>query len=159
MACTVLSRSDRPHLLRMMRRQTSSHVHRRMNVLLLRDDGWAAERIAEALYTDADTVPEHHRLYETAGIAGLERLSYQGSEPALNDTGRAALKAELDRHLYMTTEEVCGFVLRRCGVVYTPNAMAKRLKRLGFAYKSRTACRRRPTQRCSKRLPMRRCCR
>ena len=37
------------HLLRMMRRQTSSTVHRRMNALLLLDDGWAVERVAAAL--------------------------------------------------------------------------------------------------------------
>ena len=46
----VLTATDRTHLLRLMRRQTNSHVHRRMNVLLLLDDGWTAERIAEALY-------------------------------------------------------------------------------------------------------------
>jgi hypothetical protein len=31
--------SDRAHLLAMMRRQTPSTVHRRMNALLLLDDG------------------------------------------------------------------------------------------------------------------------
>ena len=38
-----------------MRRQLNSTVHRRMNVLLLLDDGWAAERIAEAPYIDAES--------------------------------------------------------------------------------------------------------
>jgi hypothetical protein len=33
----------------MMRRQTPSPVHRRMNALLLLDDGWAVERVAAAL--------------------------------------------------------------------------------------------------------------
>jgi hypothetical protein len=56
------------HLLRMMRRQTSSTVHRRMNALLLLDDGWAAERVAEALFIDAETVRDHRRLYETSGV-------------------------------------------------------------------------------------------
>jgi hypothetical protein len=37
MAGAVLEADDRSHLLRMMRRQTNSHVHRRMNVLLLLD--------------------------------------------------------------------------------------------------------------------------
>ena len=119
----------------MMRRQTSSHVHRRTNVLLLLDDGWTAERIAAALYLDAETVREHRRLYETAGVAGLERLSYQGSDPALSEVELATLKAELDRHLYMTSKEVCGFVQRTFGKAYTPNAMTKLLKRLGYVYK------------------------
>jgi transposase len=118
-----------------MRQQTNSHVHRRMNVLLLLDDGWVAERIAEALYIHAETVREHRRLYETAGIAGLEKLSYQGSEPALSAAQCEALKAELDGKLYMTAKEVCAFVRENFGVDYTPNAMTKLLKRLGYVYK------------------------
>jgi transposase len=110
-------------------------VHRRMNVLLLLDDGWTAERIAEALFIDAETVHEHRRRYETSGVAGLERLNYQGSEPALSVPQREALKAELEAHLYMTAKAVSDFVQRRFAVTYTPNAMTKLLKRLGFVYK------------------------
>ena len=135
MAGTVLKPEERGHLLRMMRRQTNSHVHRRMNVLLLLDDGWTAERIAEALYIDAETVREHRRRYESTGVAGLERLTYQGSEPALNAEQLALLQTELDAHLHMTAKSVCAFAQRAFGVEYTPNAMTKLLKRLGFVYK------------------------
>jgi len=135
MAGAILTPTERTHLLRMMRRQTNSHVHRRMNALLLLDDGWPVERIAEALYIDADTVREHRRLYETAGITGLERLTYQGSDPALSAAQIEALKTELDTHLYMASKEVCDFVRRTFGVTYTPNAMTKLLKRLGYVYK------------------------
>ena len=131
----MLTPADRTHLLRMMRRQTNSHVHRRMNTLLLLDDGWTAERIAEALFIDAETVREHRRLYETSGVTGVERLNYEGSDPALNETQLEALKAELDTRLYMTAKAVCDFVRRMFQVVYTPNAMTKLLKRLGFVYK------------------------
>jgi hypothetical protein len=72
MSGAILTAGDRAHLLRMMRRQTSSTVHRRMNALLLLDDGWAAERVAEALFIDAETVREHRRLYETSGFVGVE---------------------------------------------------------------------------------------
>lgn len=135
MAGTVLTPEDRAQLLRMIRRQMNSHVHRRMNVLLLLDDGWTAERIAEALFIDTETAHEHRRRYETSGVAGLERLNYQGSEPALSAVQRETLKAELDAHLYMTAKAVCDFVQRTFAVTYTPNAMTKLPKRLGFVYK------------------------
>jgi len=135
MAGAVLSAPDRAHLLRMMRRQTNSAVHRRMNVLLLLDDGWTAERIAEALYIDAETVRDHQRLYRSSGVAGLERLAYAGREPALRGEQRAALAAELGERLYMTAKAVCTFARERFAVCYTPHAMAKLLKRLGFVYK------------------------
>lgn len=119
----------------MMRRQLNSTVHRRMNVLLLLDDGWAAERIAAALYIDAETVREHRKLYDSAGLRGLERLAYVGAEPELTAEQRAKLTAELERRLYMTAKEVCAFVATEFAVNYTPNAMSKRLKQLGFVYK------------------------
>lgn len=135
MSGMVLSAADRAQLLRLMRRQMNSAVHRRMNVLLLLDDDWTAERIAEALYIDAETVREHRRLYAASGIAGLERLSYTGHAPELTAGQRAVLTTELTGRLYMTAKEVCGFVQVRFGVAYTPNAMTKLLKRLDFVYK------------------------
>jgi transposase len=135
MAGAVLKADERSYLLRMMRRQTNSHVHRRMNVLLLLDDGWTAERIAQALFIDAETVRDHRRRYEVSGVAGLEHLTYEGSEPALAPEQLEALKGELDTHLHMTSKSVCAFVQQRFAVKYTPNAMTKLLKRLGFVYK------------------------
>jgi transposase len=135
MSGAILSPADRTELLRMMRRQTPSTVHRRMNALLLLDDGWAAERVAEALFIDAETVREHRRRYQTAGVAGVLQLQYDGSEPALSADQLAALGAELDARLYMTAKAIAAFVRQTFGVAYTPNAMAKLLNRLGFVYK------------------------
>jgi hypothetical protein len=67
-----------------------------MNALLLLDDGWAAERVAEALFIDAETVREHRCQYETFGVVGVERLNYEGSEPALSQKQLVALGRELD---------------------------------------------------------------
>ena len=114
---------------------TPSTVHRRMNVLLLLDDGWAAERVAEALFIDAETVREHRRRYESEGAAGIERLSYQGADSDLAPWQQAALGVELDRRIYLTANEVCAFVKARFDIAYTANAMSKLLGRLGYVYK------------------------
>jgi hypothetical protein len=73
-----------------------------MNTLLLLDDGWAAERAADALFIDAETVREHRRLYQMSGVTGVERLKYEGAGPTLNADQLQALGAELDARLYMT---------------------------------------------------------
>jgi transposase len=135
MSGVILSPEDRAHLLQMMRRQTPSPVHRRMNALLLLDDGWAAERVAEVLFIDAETVRQHRRLYQTAGVTGVQRLNYEGGEPALSPQQLETLGAELDARLYVTAKAVCAFVAQTFEVTYTPHAMAKLLKRLGFVYK------------------------
>jgi hypothetical protein len=41
--------------------------HRRMNVLLLLDDGWEVAWVAEALFLDARTVEEYRHLYIASG--------------------------------------------------------------------------------------------
>ena len=110
-------------------------MHRRMNTLLLLDDGWAAERVAEVLFIDVETVREHRRLYQASGVSGVERLKYEGAEPSLNAEQLQALGAELDARLYKTAKAVCAFVARTFAETYTPHAMAKLLKRLGFVYK------------------------
>jgi transposase len=120
MSGAILSPEDRAHLLLMMRRQTPSSVHRRMNALLLLHDGWRAERVAEALFIDPDTVREHLRLYQASGVAGVGHLKCDGSEPALNEEQLRALGAELDAHLYMTAKAVCADVERTFNLTYTP---------------------------------------
>lgn len=135
MSGALLKPDERAYLLAMMRRQMNSAVHRRMNVVLLLDDEWSVERIAEALFIDAETVRQHRLRYEKDGVKGLETLRYQAPEPALNQTQLQALEAELAQTLYMTAKAVCHFVEQQFGVGYTPNAMTKLLKRLGYVYK------------------------
>jgi transposase len=91
--------------------------------------------VAEALFIEAETVRDHRRLYETSGVVGVERLNYEGSEPALSQEQLVALGRELDCRLYTTAKAVCDFVRRTFEAGYTPNALTKLLTRLGFVYK------------------------
>jgi len=135
MSGEVLSAADRAYFLKMMRRQLPSTVHRRMNVLLLLDDGWPARRVAEALYLDETTVSDHRRRYARRGRAGIEQLDYVGQEPALDDEQLRALSEYVDTTLPQTSKELAAWVEDQFGVTYTANAMTKLLKRLGFVYK------------------------
>ena len=120
----------------MMRRQTPSPVHRRMNALLLLDDGWAVERVAVALFIDAETVREHRRLYQTSGIAGVERLTYEGSEPALSQEQLTALERVGQLKPYMTAKAVREFARRMIrGRLYAERHDQAAEVRLGFVYK------------------------
>jgi transposase len=135
MAGAVLTPADRTHFLAMMRRQTNSAVHRRMNALLLLDDGWTAERVAEALFIDAETVRQHLRRYVAQGRDGIEQLAYVGHAPVLSAAQAAELSAELDARIHLTAKSVCAVVAARFGLAYTPHAMARLLGRLGSVWK------------------------
>jgi transposase len=95
-----------------------------MTALLLLDGGWTAERVAEVLFIDAETVRGHHQRYKTSG-AGITRLDYEGRESLLSLERLDALGAALDARLYITAKTMGEFVLRRFGVGYTAHAMAK----------------------------------
>ena len=135
MSGLILSAQDRACFLTMMRRQLNSAVHRRMNVLLLLDDGWEPRRIAEALYIDEGTVAEHCRHYEAGGRAGIERLDYHGHASLLSEEQQRQVTAFVDAQVPLTSKEVCAFAEQAFGVSYTPNAMTKFLKRMGFVHK------------------------
>ena len=54
---SFLSPSQRAELLALLRSgRTEQRVARRANAILLLDDGWSCEKVAEALYLDDDTV-------------------------------------------------------------------------------------------------------
>ena len=116
MVGAVLTPEDRAYFLAAMRRQGISAVHRRMNALLLLDDGWTAERVAEALFIEAETARAHRRLYAAGGRAGVERLAYAGHAQVLTGAQSAELSAELSGRVYLTAKAVCGFVAARFGL-------------------------------------------
>ena len=113
----------------------NSAVHRRMNVLLLLDDGLNFEQIAKVLYLDESTVRDHKTLYEQRGRAGVESLAYVGGQSALTPEQEKTLGDHLDDRVYLTAKDIAAWVKTRFKVSYTPNAMTKCLKRLGFSYK------------------------
>ena len=135
MAGHLLSTEDRAHFLKQMRRQINSAIHRRMNVLLLLDDGWMPPRIATALFIDEATVVEHRRLYEARGRSGVEQLGYVARSSALSERQGLDLSEWLDATVPLTARQVCAEVAERFGVRYTAHAMAKYLHRLGYVYK------------------------
>ena len=135
MAGLILSLEDRAHFLTVMRRQTNSAVHRRVNVLLLLDDGWSAARIAAALYLDASTVAEHRALYAQRGRAGVESLSYTGRVSRLSADQRSALSDWIAAEVPQTAQAVCDWVRDHFGVSYAAHAMARLLGQIGFVFK------------------------
>ena len=71
-----LSREDRRQLLACVKRQREDHdLARRLNALLLFDDGKPRVEIAQVIYLDDDTVRGWHKLYLAAG---WDAVAYDG---------------------------------------------------------------------------------
>jgi transposase len=137
MSGLILKREDREAFLVALKATKKPALeHRRMNVLLLLDDGWEMGRVAEALFLDVRTVEEYLRLYIASGASAVGALGYKGHPfSQMTKPELSALKAHMAEQMYMTSQAVCAYVEKTFGHVYTPNAMTKLLKRLGFSYK------------------------
>ena len=80
----ALSLSQRAELLALMRcGSTEYRVARRANAMLLLDDGWTYEEVAEALYLHHTTIRDWRELYDERGIEGLKQFDAGGSSSLL----------------------------------------------------------------------------
>ena len=95
---------------------------RRANAMLLLDDGWSCERVAEALYLDDDTVRSWRKTYDEGALAGLERFEAGGSASRLSKAQEEALKAWIAATLPRSTREVGAYIEKEFGVVYESRA-------------------------------------
>src|ERR1700704_7208790 len=71
----------------------ASRVTRRANALVLLDDGWSCQEVADALLLNDDTVRGWHTLFEQRGIEGLTSFDMGGSAGFLSTAQEDALKA------------------------------------------------------------------
>ena len=129
-----LQRSDLRALLR--DGHTEQRLARRANALLLLDDGWSCERVAEALYLDDDTVRGWAKTYDEDGLEGLRRFEAGGSASHLSREQEEELSAFVRESLPRSTRAVAVFLYQRFGVVYeSRSGLIALLRRLGFDYK------------------------
>jgi transposase len=131
-----LGSEERKELVRLARDGSAEHrVGRRSNAILLLNDGWSCERVAEALYLDDDTVRGWRKIYDERGIAGLVQFDAGGSSSRLSTAQEEALKAYVAQALPRTTRQVGAFIEREFGVVYESRAgLIALLHRLGLEY-------------------------
>ncbi len=131
-----LSAEERKRLIAQVRGGLAEHrIARRANAMLLLDDGWSCERVAEALYLDDDTVRSWHRLYRERGIGGLEQFDAGGSSGYLSAAQEEALKAYVAQALPRSTRQIGAFIEREFGIVYEGRSgLIALLHRLGLEY-------------------------
>ena len=126
-----LNEEDRTRLIALARDgSASARVTRRANALVLLDDGWSCQQVADALLFDDDTIRGWHKLFEQRGIEGLTSFDMGGSAGFLNAAQEEALKVFVGATLPRTTRPVGAFIAREFGLNGTGElqALVKRLQ-------------------------------
>ena len=110
-------------------------VARRANALLLLDDGWSCQEVAEALYMDDDTIRYWHELYQEKGLKWLAEFGYKGRACEMTAEQQQALAKWVTETLPRTASVVGEWIEKTYGISYTRSALIKLLARLGMEYR------------------------
>jgi transposase len=131
-----LDAAQRQELMSVMRNgKTEARVMRRANAILLLDDGWSCERVAEALYFDDDTIRDWHRAWEDEGIKGLRTFGYKGSACELTAEQQNQLRKWVAETLPRSTSRIGAWIEQEFDVSYTRSAIIKLMHRMGMEFK------------------------
>lgn len=131
-----LTEQQRVELKQIVRRALEMHgVARRANAILLLDDGWNCQQVAEAFYLDDDTIREWHKRFMSGGFDELETFDWKGGQPYLSVSQEEELEAFLDKNLYRNTNEIRAHIAREYGQDFSRSGCIKLMHRLGFSYK------------------------
>lgn len=107
----------------------------RINVVLLLDDGWTFQQVADALLLDDATIRDYERQYRTDGLDALLSDEHRGGTAKLTQAQERELDAHVDAHLYSTAAEICAHIEATYDVSFTEQGVRDLLERLGFTYK------------------------
>lgn len=104
----------------------------RMNVVLLKSEGWSQRKIAEALRISEDAVYDYLKAYiESKRVSSLN----VGSKSNLTTEQTNALVKHIEENTYDKVEQICKYVQSKYGVQYSVSGMTKWLHSNGFSYK------------------------
>ena len=131
-----LSPRQRAQLMALLRDgHTEQRLARRANAVLLLDDGWSCEKVADALYLDDDTIRTWSKIYEADGLEGLRRFEGGGSASYLSAEQETALKAWIAETLPRSTQVIGAYIATTFGIAYeSRSGLIALLHRLGLEY-------------------------
>lgn len=132
-----LTPEDRKDLVELARDGSAEHrLGRRANALVLLDDGWSCESVANAFLLDDDTIRTWYRLFRDEGVEGLAGFGYEGSVCRLSAEQQDALKSWVAETLPRNTRAVGAWIEREFNISYQGRSgLVALLNRLGMEHR------------------------
>lgn len=132
---SFLTAIERQELIRTHRLTRDGRLRDRLKSILLLDQGWSYEKIAQALFLDDQTVRNYDQAYRDHKKEGLLNLKYIGRLAKLTSQQCQELKAYLDAVTHLTAKAIVEYIKKTYGVIYARKGVMDLLHRLGFVYK------------------------
>ena len=131
----ILTEAETNELRRAHRAARNKKDADKIKAVYLLSRGKTPEEVAEVLMLDIDTIGNYRKRYEAAGVSGLLKNNYLGSEPMLSCAEIKELTAHLEVQTYLTVEAIVEYVKQTYDVHYSISGMRQLLHRLKFVYK------------------------
>jgi transposase len=127
-----LKESEIKYLVTRHRRERDRKVADRIKAVLLSNNEFSNEEIADILLLDEDTIHRHIKEYKKNNKLNLVS---GGSESLLSSKQREELKKHLEENTYTKAEAICFYVKQKYGINYTVSGITAWLKSNRFSYK------------------------
>lgn len=126
----ILSQFEREVILSQHAVEKNKVVADRLKVVLLRDDGWTMEKIAEVLFIGKDTASIHLQQYAEGKLS----KESGGSSCKLNLKQTEELTELIKHNLYSEVGQIINLCFEKFGIKYSRTGMTDLLHRLNFKY-------------------------
>ena len=127
-----LSQAERESLKAQHKKERDKRICYRINAVLLSNEGWTYQEIADALLLSDEAVRQHIQDYQTTHKLKPEN---GGSESKLNNQQTEVLLTRLQAHTYLFAKDIVAYVKATFGIEYTVAGMTAWLQLHGFSYK------------------------
>lgn len=107
----------------------------KIKTVLLLNQGYSYQQIAEILLLDDETIRRYIDIYQTQGLEALQTDHYAGGLCQLSVFEQQQLQEHLQNKIYKNAKEIIVYVRETFGVEYSPQGMTQLLHRFGFVYK------------------------
>ena len=128
----ILTKEERSKLLLQHKTERDKRIADRIKVVLLSDDNWSAESIAEALFIDDATVRRHLNSYKEEKRI---ELNHKGSEPFLTKHESELLSVHLEEECYVKAKDIQAYISNAYNKNLSVPTITLWLKNNNFTYK------------------------
>jgi transposase len=128
----ILTKEDRSKLLVQHKTERDKRIADRIKVVLLSDDNWSAESIAEALFIDDATVRRHLNSYKEEQRI---ELNHKGSKPLLTKNESELLSVHLEEECYVKAKAIQAYISKTYNKNLSVPTVTLWLKNNNFTYK------------------------
>lgn len=132
---SFLTDNDREYLRMKHRQMNEKRYADRIKAILLLDEEFAYEKVAQWLMLDDDTIRNYYRQYEQDGIESLLKDEHKGKDCYLSKQQLEELDAHIQDSIYTDSKALVDHIKKTYGIIYTHDAVNKLLHRLDFVYK------------------------